>query len=356
MEPAELRRQVALMAEAGWGGGFIHSRVGLITPYLGEEWFEAADAAIASCRQHGLKVWLYDEDKWPSGFSGGSVPLADESYRMKALFARPVGAALPVNSTPIGPVVREVQVYLWIAPLGDPWFNGTCYADLMSRDAVRRFLDDAYESYFRHYAHDYGDEILAQFTDEPCTIVRGRIPAGAVPFSESLVERFRQMHGYDPVEKLHLLFMDDEAGDARRSDEAPPGETNIWKDPAPPAAPRPPSDAAARFRLHYFRTVNDLFENNFSKQLGDWCGQHGIQLTGHYMSEHTLYAQQLWGVRIMPNYRHSGMPGIDHLCRQVEERITAKQCHSMVNQYGKPRMLSELYGVAGQSMSFADRL
>src|SRR5213078_3552193 len=64
IEPLELRRQIALMAEAGWGGGFMHSRVGLLTPYLGEEWFEAADAAIAACRQHGFKVWLYDEDKW----------------------------------------------------------------------------------------------------------------------------------------------------------------------------------------------------------------------------------------------------------------------------------------------------
>jgi hypothetical protein len=324
IEPLELRRQIELMANAGWGGGFIHSRIGLLTKYLGEDWFEAADAAIAACRQHGLKVWLYDEDKWPSGFSGGSVPLADEMFRMKALFARRLGAPLPVNSTPIGPPFNELQVYLWIAPLGDPWFNGTCYADLMSKRAMRKFLDDAYESYYRHYAHDYGDEILAQFTDEPCTIMRGRIPAGAVPFTDALIDRFQQIHGYGPVGKLHLLFVDDE--------EAP------------------------RFRLHYFRTINDLFETNFSKQLGDWCEQHAVQLTGHYMAEHTLYAQQLWGVKIMPNYRHQGMPGVDHLCRQIEERITAKQCHSIVNQYGKPRMLSELYGVAGQSQSFEDRL
>jgi hypothetical protein len=358
MEVGEVRRQVDLLAEAGLGGGFIHSRVGLITPYLGEEWFAAATAAIEQCRERGLKVWLYDEDKWPSGFSGGSVPLADEAYRMKALIARAVsedgeasdgrevypppappsreggkagkspsregGRRVPEGAAAIGPAVDGVQVYRHVSPLGYDWFNGTCYADLMSREAMRRFLDDAYESYFKRYGDLYGTEIVAEFTDEPCTIFRGRIPAGAVPFTDELPERFREMHGYDPIEKLHLLFSD--------AAEAP------------------------RFRLHYFRTVNDLFERNFSKQLGDWCAEHNIELTGHYMCEHGLFDQQLWGVKIMPNYRHQGIPGIDHLCRQIDERITAKQCHSVVNQFGKKRMLSELYGVAGGSLTFEDRL
>ena len=56
----------------------------------------------------------------------------------------------------------------------------------------------------------------------------------------------------------------------------------------------------------------------------------------------------------MPNYRHQQIPGIDHLGRQIDERITAKQCQSVVNQFGK-RMLSELYGVAGGGLSFEDR-
>ena len=44
------------------------------------------------------------------------------------------------------------------------------------------------------------------------------------------------------------------------------------------------------------------------------------------------------------------------LARQIDERITAKHCHSVVNQYAKPRMLSELYGVAGATLTFEDRL
>ena len=93
---------------------------------------------------------------------------------------------------------------------------------------------------------------------------------------------------------------------------------------------------------------------NFTKQLGDWCEAHGIALTGHYM-EGGLYLQQCKGNSIPQNYRHQHIPGIDHLCMQVFEVITAKQCHGVVNQYAKPGMLCETYGAAGQNISFADR-
>jgi hypothetical protein len=50
-----------------------------------------------------------------------------------------------------------------------------------------------------------------------------------------------------------------------------------------------------------------------------------------------------------------GIPGIDHLSRCIETPLTGKQCQSVCNQYGKKRMLSELYGVSGGSLTFEDR-
>lgn len=323
MDPAEVARQSRLIAEAGWGGGFIHSRIGLTTPYLGDDWFAACDATLAACDELGLKVWLYDEDKWPSGYSGGSVPLADAQFRQRALLARPTGQPAPPGARPIGPPRHGLQVYEWVAPLGNPWFNGTCYADLLNDKAVRRFLDDAYEPYARRYRQHFGTLVTAQFTDEPAAIFRIGLPKGAVPYSTALPERFRAMFGTDPLDEAWLLF----------------GE----------------GPGAVRFRLRYFQCVNDLFEQSFARQLGQWCRGHGIALTGHFMAEEGLYDQQLWGVKVMPAYRHQEIPGIDHLGRQTSEVLTAKQCQSVVNQYGKRRMLSELYGVSGQNLSFEDR-
>jgi len=322
MNPVEVERQVQEIKNAGWGGGFVHSRIGLTTPYLSDEWFAAVDAAVDACKKAGISLWLYDEDKWPSGFSGGSVPLADETFRMKVLVGRPEGYVLP-GGTRFGIPAHGIQTWLWVAPLGQAWFNGTCYADMGNRQAVSRFIEAAYAAYYRRYAGEYGSLITAEFTDETCMLFRIGVPYGAVPFSSEMEARFEAMHGYALSPEVVHLFLNE--------------------------------PDSMRFRLHYYRTLNDLFENNFSRQVGEWCGTHGIALTGHYMNEQGLFAQQNWGVKIMPNYRHQQIPGIDCLGRRITERITAKQCQSVVNQMGRERMLSELYGVAGGSLSFEDR-
>lgn len=339
MEPEEVRRQVDLIAAAGWGGVFVHSRVGLTTPYMSDEWFAAVDAALERCRELGLKLWLYDEDKWPSGYSGGKTPLASEEFRQHALIARPAELPAREDCASIGEPQQGLQMYVWTSPLGHEWFNGTSYADLMSAPAMRQFLDDAYEPYHERYADHFGDTIVGVFTDEPCSIFRNRLPTAAIPYSPALPEEFKKQHGYDPVPHLHLLF--------NLSEFAAANEERYTRDPARPDA--------ARFRLHYYRTINTLFENNFSRQLGDWCRARNVAFTGHYMAEDSLHSQQAWGVKIMPNYRHQDMPGIDHLCRQAGQPMTAKQCQSVVNQYGKKRMLCEIYGVDGDSLTFADR-
>ncbi len=323
MEPAEIRRQIDEMVAAGWGGVFVHSRIGLTTPYLGEEWFAAVDATIEHAKKRGIKVWLYDEDKWPSGYSGGTVPLADPEFRLKVLIARPSEAPAPEHGEPLGEVQEGLRFYVWTAPLGHDWFNGTCYAGLLHREAMAKFLEDAYEPYYHRYGEDFGGTIAGAFTDEPNAVFRMRIPEGALPFTPKLPAAFQERFGYDPLPKLHLLYRDG------------PG--------------------AAEFRLHYYRTANRLFEKNFTAQLGQWCARRGIPLTGHFILEDTLYGQQTWGVMIMPNYRHMEIPGVDHLGRHAEHAVTFKQCQSVVNQFAKPRMLSELYGCTGGSLSFLDR-
>ncbi|MBW7937554.1 MAG: hypothetical protein H3C63_01535, partial [Candidatus Omnitrophica bacterium] len=84
LEPEELRRQLHIFKKMGMGGAFLHSRVGLATPYLGREWFDCIRASIDECRELGLEAWLYDEDRWPSGSAGGLVT-RDPRYRLHFL-------------------------------------------------------------------------------------------------------------------------------------------------------------------------------------------------------------------------------------------------------------------------------
>ena len=50
----------------------MHSRSGLITEYLGDEWFKLINAVADEGARQGMEVWLYYEDRWPSGSAGGT--------------------------------------------------------------------------------------------------------------------------------------------------------------------------------------------------------------------------------------------------------------------------------------------
>ncbi len=71
--PEEAARQMEDMLSVGLSGGFFHSRHGLITDYLGDEWFATMNAVLGVAKKCGGYLWLYDEDLWPSGNAGGQV-------------------------------------------------------------------------------------------------------------------------------------------------------------------------------------------------------------------------------------------------------------------------------------------
>ena len=101
LEPEELRRQIRIFKEMGLGGFFMHSRVGLGTPYLSREWFDCIRACADEARKQGLKAHLYDEDRWPSG-AAGSLVTRDDRYKARRccaeFYARPADAARTIRS------------------------------------------------------------------------------------------------------------------------------------------------------------------------------------------------------------------------------------------------------------------
>lgn len=84
LEEEELLRQVHVLEQMGFGGFFMHSRTGLETEYLSEEWFRLTRACAREGRKLGLAPWIYDEDRWPSGSAGGIVT-QDARFRRKIL-------------------------------------------------------------------------------------------------------------------------------------------------------------------------------------------------------------------------------------------------------------------------------
>jgi len=74
-------------------------------------------------------------------------------------------------------------------------------------------------------------------------------------------------------------------------------------------------------------------------------------LTGHMMEEPTLESQCHAIGEAMRALRSFQLPGIDMLCDR-REFTTAKQAQSAARQYGRPGVLSELYGVTNWDFDF----
>ena len=360
LKSEEIKRQVRLLYDAGYGGVFFHAREGLVTPFLSEDWFEAFRSALKEGKKYNFTVWIYDELRWPSGFAGGIVPALSSKYRAKALIMIP--DTMPFRGEDVVAVFRctidpktelpltykrvEYEtakrgcLYLtflkYSASVGNEWFSGFSYVDLLNRDTVREFIKVAYEPYLRFH-EDLGSTIPGVFTDEPNFLSnrprrrshpippRGmRLPLATIPWTDNLPEYFKRINGYDIIERLPELFF------------------NIGN--------------YSKTRYDFWKTVTLMFVEAFSKQIYEWCTKHKLKFTGHYLAEDTLLSQLTNIGAAMPHYEHMHIPGIDHLCMRIwRGLLTVKQVASVANQLGKERVLCETYGCTGFYPTFEDR-
>lgn len=352
----EIVRQIHEMKKGGLGGFFLHAREGLITPYLSSEWMDIIERAAVEADKLGMFAWLYDEDRWPSGFAGGKVPALGREYRPKALmltmyerldkvvdaikiFKGDLQGEKVVNLEPVGEGEKEEKgkIYLYFvlayAPIGQPWFSNFSYVDMLNPKAVSAFIKTTYEEYYNRLKKYIGKSVPGIFTDEPnfsatgfptITFKRGpKYPPAFLPWTEKLPEIFKEKHGYNILEHLPSLFFD--VGDYHK------------------------------VRYDFWRTVTELFIESFSKQIFEWCDKHSLLSTGHYLYEDFLISQLTHIGAAMPHYEYQHVPGIDHLGRHIEYNLTVKQVASVANQLGRQRVLCEAYGTSGQNLSFEDR-
>lgn len=341
LDRTELAAQLADMAAKGLGGCFIHSREGLETPYLSEAWMADVDAAADAAEKAGLELWIYDEDKWPSGSAGGMVAAADpEKNTAKALTleAVPYDPALErgdenaVGTYRVALQGREIKSFGSGGTLlilrrersgTSEWYNGSAPSDNLSADAVREFIALTHEKYRARFSQKFGGTIKGFFTDEPnfCDFYSQFTPGRPwLPWTDDFIEEFTRRRGYAPEEYLPLLFFD--------------------------------GPNSAMIRHDYWRTLSELFGERYLKQLYDWCEGQGLSLTGHLLYENDLgYHIRVCGAG-MPQYRYLHCPGIDILGEQAREYLTVRQCTSVAHQYGRPAVISETYGCTGWEFDF----
>lgn len=353
LDTEEIDAQIESMRRQGLGGFFMHSRSGLRTEYMSDEWMAVIRHAQRSARAADMNSWLYDEDRWPSGFAGGIVPAAGDHHRQKCLEAslvseEHVDAVLDDPRTlalfevreadahgSLPEVVRRVEnsedrvrtpgavLVAFQGVIGDRsnWRNGETYADMLNPATAEEFLRVTYDAYAAQI--DLDEHTPGIFTDEPTVTLFSAEKGLRLPWTGAFAEEFERRAGEDLIAQLPSLYF----------------TVGAWR----------------RVRFFFWKTVCDLFADGFVRQCYDRAGDLGIAFTGHFLFEENLVRQTVSNGAVMPLYQFQQIPGVDQLGPTPGAAITYKQVSSVANQLGRPRVISETLGASGQGLSIEEQ-
>ena len=358
----EIRRQIRVMKQMGLGGYFMHSRAGLITEYLGDEWFRLIHAGADEGEKCGMEAWLYDEDRWPSGSAGGKVT-EDIRCRMKSLvlteqdpsafmwtddvIACYIAKIDGINLYDYLPLTRDTAVsesektgadkpgswkvlsFRIVPDAPSSNYNGNTYIDTMSREATSRFIELTHEQYKKNCGDRFGSSIKGFFTDEPhrghamddLKKENGTVTC-SMCWTDDFFEEFRSRCGYDAKAVLPELFY------------------------------RKDGERFAPIKHDWFDVADNLFLERFAMPINDWCNENGLSFTGHVLHEDSLTNQSVPHGSLMRFYEYMAIPGVDVLSEDNYCYWIVKQLSSAARQLGKKQLLSELYGCTGWQMNF----
>lgn len=341
--------------------GFLKRNVRLVTlepgykmgsPYLSEGWFENVKLAVELARQRGMRVWLVDEGKYPSGFAGGKFSAERPELRMQALvvaerikvesghiFSRTLSpemvSAVAVNRADQSNQLLDIREgkLTWTAPQGDwqVWLiqhefrtsqtravnnptggkdtsNSLC--DYLDPKATEQFLEFTHEQYKKVVGSEFGKTVLGFRGDEPDYSIKG------IPWSPVLFEEFQHRKGYDIQPYTASFFV--------------PQMTEEQK----------------RAKADYWDVWSDLFSENFFGIQAQWCKENDLQYLVHLNKEDNMPALVAHEGDFFKAMRHVQMPGVDAIWNQIwPGKVTdyPKYASSAAHVFGKPRAFTESF-------------
>lgn len=324
-----------------------------------DSWWHDMDIILDEAEKRGMKVWILDDKHFPTGYANGAALAAsspdlrrqgilhksfhvrnghirldlskqahpslikpymyyvtdvyngnlasscrfDDDHWFGVSAIRKDQQAVPVN---LNPLVKN-NVLEWEAPEGN-WEVHLCYLsrnigthrsyiNMMDASSCRLQLDAVYEPHYQHYRDKFGTVIAGFFSDEPELgnnyMYKMYNILGTdqdLPWSRELEARLRDRLGQDMPALLSLLWSND--CDSRLT---------------------------ASVRYTFMDCVSRLTEMDFSRQIGCWCRQHGVEYIGHVVEDNNQHART--GTSLGHYFRGlkwQSMAGIDDIGGQVE--------------------------------------
>jgi hypothetical protein len=248
--------------------------------------------AVKNCSQLGLRVWIYDEDGYPSGSAGGLVLKENPDYEALSLTYD------PNRQEPFA--LRRAYEHTHAS---NNYAAARRYPNLIDDKAVKSFIDITHQAYRQRLSEYFGNTIEAFFTDEPSLIavnigalpesVRKNVrvvdpldetlaPLASVPWVPDLPQLYEQRYGEDIIASRRSLFFGDKQEDRR-------------------------------VRRQFWALISDLVAQRYFGRLQEWAAEHNVASSGHALwEEMPLHHVPLYG-NALKALRRMDIPGLDML-------------------------------------------
>jgi len=364
-------KRAQTLADSGFGG--VVTNIAWNSEYPNNvDAFKRVNAFAQEVTKKGFRVWIYDEDGYPSGTA--NIAVVDEEhmdyqaigigqYKIKGSGAGKQKVDMPKDMTKLfaayvypvkGTIVDstkgvkvedititdgkitvdgmegnwEVRLYgVFPCSLIESGPNGDVrtYPNLLNKDAVKRFIDLTYQQY-KDNIENFADVVEAFFTDEPCLIATRNMSDtetfdyALIPYDSTVLAEFKTRYGYDLETVFPSLFFGSTAADMR-------------------------------VRANYMELIGDMMSENYIGQIEAWCKENGVEASGHMLLEEGLnYHVPLYG-DLMKTFENMGYPGFDVLNMIPQSfvdgtLIGAKYASSTARWQNKEKVMFEICPVA----------
>nr|WP_275983992.1 glycosylhydrolase-like jelly roll fold domain-containing protein [Paenibacillus hamazuiensis] len=352
-EEQVIREEMARVHEAGIGAVCIEARPH--PDFLGPKWWTDMDIIMDEARKRGMKVWLLDDDHFPTGHAAGKVKEAPEELHRKFLGERYIDTVGPAQGTSLlldtllmsglRPTISHPQkasgknklisvvavrrnpadgsltgdsiditelvhdgILYWDIPEGywrvfiisENKDGGSQqqedYLNPLDRDSVRILIDTVYETVYERYKADFGKTFAGFFSDEPGF------------YNDKTTFDFNSKPGKQGVPLPWSREMPDLLEQALGEDYRKQLYL-LWHDAG---------EQSNIVRYAYMNIVSKLYAENFCSQIGAWCRARGVEYIGHVLEDNNVHARlgpgtghffrSLWG---------QDMSGIDVVLWQI---------------------------------------
>ncbi|MBQ8186847.1 MAG: glycosyl transferase family 2 [Clostridia bacterium] len=316
--------------------------------FCGEGWWRDMDIILEESEKRGMKVWILDDDHFPTGHAVGQVknhpelrswqlverhvdvmgPLTDalltmdngnDEHVLLDVYAYP---RVPSDESvcledcrpePIRLTDGVSQRFLQFSLPEGCWrvfflyqsrrgTNHPDYIDMLREESVKLLVDTVYEAHYEHYSKYFGSTIAGFFSDEPSLgngwygphsndygMYNRRVgmPGLALPWNDRIICMMSEALGFDASRYLPALWF------------------GLGED-------------TGRIRHAYMDAVTKLYRNCFTRQLGDWCEAHGVQYIGHIIEDMNAHARLgCSGGHYFRSLDGQHMSGIDIVLHQI---------------------------------------